>query len=82
MLSNVARHAHATEAAIDIEVDGHQVMVRVADNGVGPPADPAGGHGNGLPNLQKRARRLGGFFTMAPGDGGGTIVEWCAPLAH
>jgi signal transduction histidine kinase len=82
MLSNVARHAHATEAAIDIEVDGHQVVVRVADNGVGPPADPAGGHGNGLPNLQKRARRLGGFFTMAPGDGGGTIVEWCAPLAH
>ena len=55
MLSNVARHAHATEAAIDVVVDGHQVVVRVADNGVGPPADPAAGHGNGLPNLQKRA---------------------------
>ena len=61
MLSNVARHAHATEAAIDVVVDGHQVVVRVADNGVGPPADPAAGHGNGLPNLQKRgspARRV------------------------
>jgi signal transduction histidine kinase len=82
MLSNVARHAHATDTAIDIVVDGHQVVVRVADNGVGPPADSAVGHGNGLPNLQKRARRLGGFFTMAPADDGGTIVEWGVPLAH
>src|SRR5207253_3163158 len=32
MLSNVARHAHATDAAIDIVVDGGQVAVRVADN--------------------------------------------------
>jgi signal transduction histidine kinase len=82
VLSNVARHARATGVAIDIVVDGGQLRLRVTDDGVGPPIDSSARTGNGLPNLEKRARRLGGLFTMAPGQGGGTIVEWCVPLAH
>ena len=83
VVSNVARHAHATIAVIEIAVDGGQLVLRVTDNGIGPTDGVAHvGRGNGVPNLEKRARRLGGFFHMGPGESGGTIVEWCVPLAN
>jgi signal transduction histidine kinase len=82
IVSNVARHARATGADIEVAVDGGQILLRVVDDGVGPGGAPASGrHGHGLPNLEKRARRLGGSFTMAPGAQRGTVVEWCVPLA-
>ena len=68
IVSNVARHAGATKAEIDVAVDGRQLLVRVVDDGVGPGGAAATGRrGHGLPNLEKRAGRLGGSFTMAPG---------------
>src|SRR5690606_26244610 len=36
-LSNVARHASATEVEIDIGVNAHHIDVSVRDNGVGMP---------------------------------------------
>jgi signal transduction histidine kinase len=38
-LSNVARHAQATEAVVDLSCGGGEVALAVSDNGVGPPAD-------------------------------------------
>jgi signal transduction histidine kinase len=82
MVSNVARHAEARMAEVDIVVDGGQLRLRVADDGIGPPADrEAAAPGNGLANLAKRARRLGGSFTMVAGEDGGTVAEWCVPVA-
>jgi len=82
IVSNVARHAHARSAVIDVSVDGGQLRLRVVDDGVGPGGGSATGRrGHGLPNLEKRAGRLGGSFTMVPGPAGGTVVEWCVPLA-
>lgn len=75
-LTNVARHAGADQARISIEVD-REVVVRVADNGVGVPDDVI--EGNGLPNLGDRAASLGGGCTVGRADGGGTLVEWRVP---
>ena len=76
-LSNVARHAQATRATVDCVVDDSQVILRVTDNGVGPPTDE-GGDGLGLGNLSTRAERHHGTFNLAAAKGGGTTLEWCA----
>lgn len=75
-LSNVARHARATTVAVDV-VAGPEVTLRVADDGVGLPTPHAAGSGIG--NVTRRAVGLGGRCTVAPGETGGTVVEWRVP---
>jgi signal transduction histidine kinase len=77
-LTNVARHAGATRADVEIAVDG-AVVLRVVDDGKGLPADRrAGGHG--LANMAARASRLAGSVTVCAGeDGRGTVVDWRVP---
>ncbi len=80
-LGNVARHANATWAQVQVELVGDQVVMSVADNGQGPPTDEAklrGGHG--LANLQSRAAAFGGDCTLSAGNGGrGAVLRWSAP---
>jgi PAS domain S-box-containing protein len=77
-LSNVAKHAQATRAWVTLRVDHYAVMLRVVDNGAGLAGGPSGGRGLG--NMAERAEALGGSFTIARNDGGGTAVEWRVPL--
>jgi PAS domain S-box-containing protein len=79
-LGNVARHAHASTVNVAIAVDGDRVVLRVSDDGIGPPSrdgHPTGG--NGLINLQARAAALGGVCTLEPGDPSGSVLTWSAP---
>jgi signal transduction histidine kinase len=77
-LSNVARHAEASMADVDVETaDGH-LTVRVTDNGVGMPAEA--GRRSGLGNLADRAEELGGEFSVGAGRDGGTVLTWRVPL--
>ena len=62
MLSNVCRHARATDVHIDIRVDGGHLEIVVLDDGVG--FDPGAPRGNGLSNLEARARGAGGEFRV------------------
>ncbi|GAA4346684.1 hypothetical protein GCM10023178_59410 [Actinomadura luteofluorescens] len=75
-LSNVARHAHATETSLNIDV-GDDVTVRVEDNGVGI---TDGGRRSGLRNMETRAEGLGGTCTAGRRPEGGTVLVWCVPL--
>jgi signal transduction histidine kinase len=78
-LSNVARHARASNVDVDVSASTSFVTVVVSDDGVGL---PAGGRRSGLDNLARRARDLGGAFTArskaAPETG--TVIEWKVPL--
>lgn len=62
MLSNVCRHARATDVHIDIRVDGGHLEIVVLDDGVG--FDSHASRGNGLSNLEARARGAGGDFRI------------------
>ncbi|WP_229075573.1 GAF domain-containing sensor histidine kinase [Actinoplanes sp. DH11] len=77
-LSNVARHARATDVRVSVRVAGGELILQVRDDGVG--MDPALARG-GVVNMGERAHDLGGAFEIGPGpDGGGTLVTWRVPL--
>lgn len=76
-LSNIARHAHATKAEVAAEVSGGRFTLVVSDNGVGVPAQ---GRRSGLRNLEERAERLGGEFSVHAPPEGGTRLEWSVPV--
>lgn len=78
-LSNVAKHAKATAATVELLVDGGDLTLTVTDDGIGIADDRA--RNSGLANLGKRARRWGGSLTVEPGGGGGTRLTWRIPLA-
>ncbi|WP_433135750.1 GAF domain-containing protein [Actinomadura nitritigenes] len=75
-LSNVARHAHAGEAVVAIDV-GDDLTLRVEDDGVGI---GEGGRRSGLRNMTDRAEACGGSCTTRQRPGGGTILSWRVPL--
>ncbi|HWE90500.1 MAG TPA: GAF domain-containing protein [Pseudonocardiaceae bacterium] len=80
-LSNVARHAAATQVSVQVSVDraGQWLTLVIADNGVGMPAVP--GRRSGLTNLAERARRWGGKLHLEQPADGGTRLRWTVPLS-
>ncbi|MEU7169113.1 GAF domain-containing protein [Streptomyces morookaense] len=76
-LANVARHAQATSVDVSVVNSGEQLVVTVADNGVGI---PEGGRRSGLRNLAERAEQHGGALEFTEGSGGGTVLTWRIPL--
>ena len=70
-LTNVAKHAQASEASIVARREDSQRVVEVADDGVGGarPYDRSG-----LSGLTDRVEALGGRLRIEDGAGGGTIV--------
>lgn len=77
VLSNIARHADATRALVTVTVSDDRVELAVDDNGRG--LDAAATPGNGLANLDRRARMLGGECRIGPSPSGGTSVKWSIP---
>ena len=76
-LSNVARHAKASQVDIIVTADQDLVIV-IADDGAGITADRAW---SGLANLTERAAELGGGLLVEAAEDGGTRLEWRVPLA-
>jgi signal transduction histidine kinase len=79
-MTNVIKHAHATEAAIQIAV-GKAVLVEVSDDGIGGATFM--GPGSGLEGLVDRVKALGGDVDFASPPSGGTMLRGVIPLpAH
>jgi len=81
-LSNMARHAGATQADVTVDVDQDGFLtVTVTDNGTGIP--PGSSRRSGLRNLADRAAELGGALQLSPAEPGsprpGTRLEWRVP---
>ncbi len=76
-LSNVARHSEADAAVVEVEASADEVMLRVADNGRGLPAER---NESGLRNARRRASDHGGSLRLRPEEPHGTVLEWTVPL--
>jgi signal transduction histidine kinase len=71
MLTNAAKHAHASVVGVNAETSGSTLRICVRDDGVGG-ADPQ--RGSGLVGLKDRIEALGGTFSVDSPRGGGTTV--------
>lgn len=76
-LTNVARHAEATHARIDIGVAGGRLAVTVDDDGRGGARSTPG---RGLDGLRERLAGVDGSLTVASPDGGPTRLHAEIPL--
>lgn len=82
-LTNVAKHARATEVSIWLERIEAQVRVRVIDNGVGFDATTLArrrARRFGLVGIQERVDLMGGTFQILSGRGRGTELRVELPL--
>jgi PAS domain S-box-containing protein len=77
---NAVRHAHPTRIQIDLREAGDRLEVRVADDGTGVKAPAPGHDGIGFIVMRQRASLIGGTLSIAPRDGGGTLVACSIPI--
>jgi signal transduction histidine kinase len=71
-LTNVIRHAGASNARLTVATENHALRVEIADDGHG--FTPVRGHGVGLASMRHRAETVGGSFDVTTGDAGTSIV--------
>jgi PAS domain S-box-containing protein len=78
-LTNVVKHAEASEARVTIRRDGAMLRCEVADDGRGG-ADPAAG--TGILGLRDRAEAAGGTLSLTSAAGAGTTLTAALPLTE
>jgi len=76
-VSNVARHALADHAEIDLTVGDAELVLRVTDDGVGVAESRVE---SGLRNVRRRADDLGGIVELQHHEPHGTTLVWRVPL--
>jgi signal transduction histidine kinase len=79
-LTNVVRHARATQVCLRISVQDGHLLVALADNGVGLPPRTGQAGDDGLANMRSRLRSLGGSCDILGAPQQGTTVQFRAPL--
>ncbi len=81
-LSNVHRHANASEVGITLQLKKKHLMIRIADDGrgLGNGKDNAAQLGVGVPGMRTRVKQFGGQLRISGRDGG-TKIYACIPLA-
>jgi signal transduction histidine kinase len=73
LLTNVTRHAAASEVRIDLRLADEEFEIEVADNGRGiTPQEASGMRSLGVLGMRERALAAGGSMTLAARPGGGT----------
>ena len=71
-LANIAKHARATSASVNVTRNNGQVLVEIVDDGIGGADTEAG---SGLRGLADRVESLGGRLRVWTPQGGGTRVK-------
>jgi signal transduction histidine kinase len=77
-LHNIVKHAEATSVSISISLNNNYLDIRISDNGKGL-TDKAI-RGNGLKNMAKRMRKIGGQCAVSNQMTGGVQVVLMLPL--
>lgn len=78
-LSNIVRHAQASEVSVGLRRQEQRLNLTVRDNGVGLAQAPAR-RGNGLRNIAQRVSEAGGRFDVASTPGAGTALTMSFPI--
>jgi signal transduction histidine kinase len=74
-LTNVSKHAQATQVSIDLSMAGGVLSLEISDNGRGlSPDDLAKARSFGIRGLHERARTVGGWVDLSSGTTGTTMI--------
>jgi signal transduction histidine kinase len=76
-LTNVAKHARATQVWVEVGTNGALLCLTVSDDGVGLGSSD---RRSGLSNLRERAERRGGHLELERSSDGGLLLRWTIPL--
>jgi signal transduction histidine kinase len=76
LLANVSRHSGASQAAVRLNSDAHELRIVVEDNGFG---GVQVGNGSGLTGLRDRLAMVDGRLEIDSPDGGPTVVTVVVP---
>jgi signal transduction histidine kinase len=79
-LTNVVRHAQATEVVLSLTIVDNELVVQVKDNGKGFRSNGTNGHG--LENMRARLSHIGGRFECVSNEQTGTAVSFRLPLSE
>ena len=78
-LHNAARHSQADAAQVSVTYDSGQIVVEVADPGVGFDPERVAGGGLGLLSMRERVAALDGRLTIDAAPGSGTRITVRVP---
>jgi signal transduction histidine kinase len=86
-ITNVAKHAQATHAAIHLHFDEQEVALSISDDGMGmdvetPKQAAACGKGWGLAGIYERIRAVEGDIDIRSSPGTGTHLSVRVPIPH
>ena len=74
-LTNVIKHAHASQVWVDLSMDDDQVTLTIQDNGIGFNEEKSGSNGIGLAGLRERITIAGGTLSVSSTPKRGTILS-------
>jgi len=81
VLTNVLRHARASQFNARLAFKEREICLSLGDNGCG--FDPTGRHdGFGLQGMNERVEGMGGCLSIQSGKGQGTAISIVLPLAN
>jgi signal transduction histidine kinase len=79
-LSNIAKHSHATEAWVHLELERRNVSLSISDAGVGFDTHILASEGLGLISMHERVCLLKGQFEIESSPGKGTRIQVRIPM--
>lgn len=79
-MTNVARHAQATQVEVVLGAEGDELLMDVNDDGVGFEPAAQGRHALGLLSMSERAREIGATLDITSAPGAGTRLLLRVPL--
>lgn len=79
-INNAIKHAAADTIRVQLYQDEGNMVLRVADDGVGVPVPLNSIRGRGLHMMQHRADAIGADLTVEPAGEAGTVVQCVVPL--
>jgi signal transduction histidine kinase len=77
-LTNVMKHAQATQVRVRIQAGKQRLHLTVIDNGIGLGRST---RRSGLANLSRRAERQGGYLEVDDSADGGLRLRWSIPIS-
>lgn len=82
-LTNIVKHANATQVKVQMTVTGDKLILQISDNGVGIKENyKSKPESYGLIGMQERAFLLDGEFTIMGQEGVGTVVKVEIPYSE